>query len=156
MSSRAAWRLESLGFTKVYRYTAGKVDWLANGLPSEGAKAGELKVGKLVRKDVPTCHMGEKIGEVARRVSSADWDVCPVVNAERIVLGMLWPDDLNSDPESTAEQRMQPGPQTIRPDTTPHDAQQYFRKREYVLVTTSDGELIGVLRHADVEEQEDK
>ena len=31
MSNRAAWRLESLGFTQVYRYTAGKRDWFAFG-----------------------------------------------------------------------------------------------------------------------------
>ena len=34
MSDRAAWRLESLGFTRVYRYTPGKDGWLAMGLPS--------------------------------------------------------------------------------------------------------------------------
>ena len=36
MSPRAAWRLESLGFTKVYDYVPGKTDWLAAGLPREG------------------------------------------------------------------------------------------------------------------------
>lgn len=153
MSSRAAWRLESLGFTKVYRYTAGKVDWLANDLPSEGSKAGEMKAGRQARRDLPTCHLGEKIGEVATRVRSANWDVCPVVNARKIVLGMLWPEGLNSDPENRVEDRMQSGPQTIRPDTRPDDVQQHFRKRDCVLVTTSDGELIGVLRRADVEGQ---
>ena len=38
MSARAAWRLETLGFTQVYRYTAGKMDWFANALPIEGKK----------------------------------------------------------------------------------------------------------------------
>ena len=36
MSPRAAWRLERLGFTEVYDYAAGKVDWMAAGLPTEG------------------------------------------------------------------------------------------------------------------------
>jgi hypothetical protein len=35
----AAWRLESLGFAQVYRYTPGKADWLANELPVEGQQA---------------------------------------------------------------------------------------------------------------------
>src|SRR5947209_3912316 len=35
MSSRAAWRLETLGFTTVYRYVAGKIDWMAAGLATE-------------------------------------------------------------------------------------------------------------------------
>ena len=29
LSARAAWRLESMGFQEVYRYTPGKADWLA-------------------------------------------------------------------------------------------------------------------------------
>ncbi len=39
MSPRAAWRLESLGFTRVYDYVAGKVDWFAAGFPREGRLA---------------------------------------------------------------------------------------------------------------------
>ena len=35
MSPRAAWRLESLGFARVYDYVAGKADWMAAGLPTE-------------------------------------------------------------------------------------------------------------------------
>src|SRR6266542_3593380 len=29
LSARAAWRLESFGFTQVFRYAAGKADWFA-------------------------------------------------------------------------------------------------------------------------------
>ena len=36
MSPRAACRLESLGFGEVYDYVAGKLDWMAAGLPTEG------------------------------------------------------------------------------------------------------------------------
>ena len=51
MSPRAAARLESLGFTKVYDYEAGKSDWLAAALPSEGRLAGEPSAGDVVRGD---------------------------------------------------------------------------------------------------------
>jgi hypothetical protein len=37
MSSRAACRLEQLGFTEVYDYHAGKADWLAHGLETEAS-----------------------------------------------------------------------------------------------------------------------
>jgi rhodanese-related sulfurtransferase len=37
MSLRAAWRLEDLGFEKVYDYVPGKADWFANGLPKVGS-----------------------------------------------------------------------------------------------------------------------
>ena len=54
MSARAAWRLESLGFTHVYRYTAGKMDWRASGLPIEGQFADEPCAKDIARRDVPT------------------------------------------------------------------------------------------------------
>ena len=38
MSPRAAWRLESIGFTRAYDYVAGKADWGSFGLPLEGTK----------------------------------------------------------------------------------------------------------------------
>jgi len=39
MSPRATWRLEGLGFERVYYYLPGKADWFANGLPKEGTLA---------------------------------------------------------------------------------------------------------------------
>ena len=33
MSPRSAWRLEGLGFERVYDYVPGKADWFASGLP---------------------------------------------------------------------------------------------------------------------------
>src|SRR6059036_3067934 len=36
LSARAAWRLETMGFQEVYRYTPGKADWLAAGWETEG------------------------------------------------------------------------------------------------------------------------
>ena len=38
LSPRAAARLEELSFREVYDYVAGKADWLAAGLPSEGTR----------------------------------------------------------------------------------------------------------------------
>src|SRR5207245_7830164 len=89
MSARAAWRLESLGFVQVYRYTAGKADWLANGLPTEGQQANKTHVADLARRDVPTCHLADKIADVQARVQAAGWDVCVVVNEKRVVRGLL-------------------------------------------------------------------
>ena len=46
MSPRAACRLEQqLGFAEVYDYTAGKVDWLAPGLDTEGTACSVRTVG---------------------------------------------------------------------------------------------------------------
>src|SRR6266516_46216 len=62
MSPRAAWRLESIGFTQVYDYVAGKADWGSAGLPLEGTRGSETRVGAHLRHDVPTSRPGSDAG----------------------------------------------------------------------------------------------
>src|SRR6266851_5439194 len=92
MSPRAAWRLESLGFREVYEYKAGKLDWMAAGLPTEGTNALHPRAGDAARKDVPVCSLHE-----------------------RLVLGLLRSKELAKDADMTIEQAMRPGPSTFRP-----------------------------------------
>jgi hypothetical protein len=148
MSARAAWRLESFGFTKVYRYTAGKMDWLANGLPIEGSQIGIYRAKELAREDAPTCHPGERIGEVYSRVRATSWDVCVVANQDRIVLGLLREEVLGSDPAAAVEQVMELAPRTYRPNSPMEKIEEYLRRNQLnsVLITTPDGRLVGVLK----------
>src|SRR5215470_11001301 len=83
MSPRAAWRLESLGFGDVYDYVAGKLDWMAAGLPTEGTNAQRPRAADLARKDAPTCGLKERLGDVRDRVRAQGWDSVVVVNQER-------------------------------------------------------------------------
>src|SRR5690242_9310680 len=110
MSARAAWRLDSLGFTDVYDYAAGKADWRAAGLPTEGPDAAKPRAGHAIQREVPTCALSDRIGEVRDRVRSAGWDTCVVVNAAGIVLGLVHGEAFAAPPESTAEAVMEPGP----------------------------------------------
>src|SRR2546427_9961578 len=87
MSPRAAWRLESIGFTRAYDYVAGKADWGSFGLPLEGTKG--ARAGEHVRADVPTCRLEERLQDVRRVVSAAGWDTCILVNESGVVLGRL-------------------------------------------------------------------
>lgn len=152
MSARAAWRLETLGFTQVFRYTAGFADWSANGLPMEGASASDPSAGTLLRPGVPTCSLTDHIDDVKKRIEQTGWDRCVVVNDERIVLGLLSGEALESGSDAQAEDVMRPAPLTIRPDLSPEDALQKMKKRSAALVTTADGELLGVLRREDAEQ----
>ncbi len=68
MSPRAAWRLEGIGFSRIYDYGPGKADWSASGLPTKGTRAGTPTIGEVARRAVPTCAPGEKVGEVRGRV----------------------------------------------------------------------------------------
>jgi CBS domain-containing protein len=153
MSPRAAWRLESLGFTQVYDYVAGKADWFASGLPIEGKLATIPRIGDIARRDVPVCRLSDKIGDVRERTQEADWDACVVVNDERIVLGLLRRKELESDPQANAEQLMRPGPTTFRPNVRVQEMAERMRERgaRTVLVTVSDGKLVGLLWREDAE-----
>jgi hypothetical protein len=116
MSARAACRLESLGYSEVYHYPAGKVDWLAAGLPREGILASFPRAADAVRADVPTCRLTDRVGEVAARAAAAGWESCVVVAEDRTVLGILRAQALRGDPEATAEAAMEAGPTTFRPN----------------------------------------
>ena len=152
MSPRAAWRLESLGFTQVFDYVAGKADWFASGLPREGRLAKVPDAGDVARRDVPTCGLTQRLGDVAERLRGG-WDTCIVVNDSGVVLGRLRKAALSGDPDALVEAAMESGPATYRPNTLLQEVTERMRKRRVtsVLVTTSDGRLVGLLYRRDAE-----
>lgn len=153
MSARAAWRLESLGFTQVYRYTAGKADWFAAGLPREGTQAHTPRAVDAARRDTPTCQLADRVGDVRDAVRAAGWELCIVTNEAHIVLGRLRKDAFAADRQTRVEAVMEAGPTTFRPDVPLDELTEHLRKRhvQSVVVSTSDGELIGVLFREDAE-----
>jgi CBS domain-containing protein len=152
MSPRAAWRLESIGFTHVYDYVAGKADWGSFGLPLEGTADHRTRVASLSRADAPTCRLDELVPDVAERVSD-DWQICVVTNDENIVLGILGRRALRSGENTRVEDAMTAGPSTIRPSARLDATAQRMRDQNLtrVIVSRSDGVLTGVLRREDLE-----
>jgi Mg/Co/Ni transporter MgtE len=155
MSARAASRLETLGFSHVYRYQPGKADWFAAGLPREGKEAHTPRVADVARRDVPTCRVDERVGLVRDRVREGNWDVCVVVDEQRVVLGLIRAEALSVDPGTSVEEVMQSSPITFRPNLGARQMPDYLKKQgtPRALVTTSDGVLVGLLRIEDVEGQ---
>ena len=151
MSPRAAWRLESLGFAQVYDYVAGKLDWLAAGLPTEGSNARRPRAGDVARRDAPTCGLDERLGDVQPRVRAAGWDACVVINPERVVLGLLRARELEADPGLRIEQAMRPGPSTFRPHVAIVEMAGFMGDHDLTSspITTSDGRLVGLLLRED-------
>lgn len=149
MSPRAANRLESLGFTEVYDYVAGKVDWCANSLPCEGGEAAVPRLGELAHPDVPTCEPHESTVDVRQRL--ADWDVAVVVDAHRVVLGIVRRDDMAEGRK--AGEVMREGPVTHRPDVPAADMAHQLLDHPVprVLVTNGDGTLVGLAFPEDIE-----
>ena len=119
----------------------------------EGEQTSVPTVGALARGDAPTCLLEEKVGEARNRAREAGLDRCVVVNAERIVLGVLREPELASNPEATAEEVMRSGPTTVRPDEPLVKLTERMRGRgtPAVLVTTPDGKLTGILLRDDAE-----
>jgi rhodanese-related sulfurtransferase len=149
LSARAAWRLESMGFQEVYRYTPGKADWLAAGWETEGTQAKKPRIRQMIQKDAPTCGLRERMEDVRSR-RRANQDLCIVVNDKNIVMGVIEGDAWDASPQSRVVDVMKPGPRTIRPDLEPKDAQKLLRNYDAssAIVTTSDGELLGIIRIA--------
>src|SRR2546430_17593598 len=115
MSPRAGGRLGSRGSKTRLGYKAGKLDWIAGGLPTEGSQAKKPRAGDLAKKDAPTCTMGEKLGDVRRRVK----DAAGVVKENNVVMGILRSEELQRDGGLTIEKAMLPRPSTFRPQVPP-------------------------------------
>jgi CBS domain-containing protein len=147
MSARAACRLETLGFTRVYDYAAGKNDWMAAELPRDGKFTAFPSVIDATRRDVPTCALSDTVGDARTRADAAGADLCVVVAHDRTVLGLLRGKALHGDPDASAESAMEAGPTTFRPDGMLANAASHLVKAgaRRVLVTTPEGRLIGVL-----------
>src|SRR5262245_50866391 len=126
---------------------------MAAGLPTEGAAADRPSAGSVARRDVPTCYLTESLPNVRERVRSAGWSVCVVINPERIVMGLLRAEQLDRGGDLSAESAMLPGPSTFRPHVSIEEMATYMatHKLPSAPVTTSAGELIGLLFRADAE-----
>ncbi len=153
MSPRAAWRLESLGFTKVFDYVGGKADWFAAGLPREGRLKGVPRTGDIARRDDVTCRLNDRISDVINRVREAGKETCIVTTDGSVVLGRVRIDRLDGDAQAQAEEVMESGPTTTRADTTLESILERLKTRDVdsILVATSDGRLVGTLYRSDVE-----
>ncbi len=147
MSPRAAWRLESLGFTKVYDYVGGKADWFAAGLPREGKLTSIPRTGDLARRDDVTCRPTDRISDVIDRVRAAGKETCIVTTDGGVVLGRVRIDRLDGGSQEPVEEVMELGPTTTRADTTLEAILERLNTRnvESILVATSDGRLVGTL-----------
>ncbi len=144
-------RLEILGFNQIYRYTPGKEDWLANGLPTEGTKAQANHMSQILLKDVPTCSLNDQARAQIDRALALGWDICVVIDPQRVVLGLLR-SSMKLDDAAPAGQVMECGPRTFRYSVTQDRLKQYFQKHsaDDVLITNSDGILMGAVRRKDL------
>lgn len=155
MNARAALRLERLGFQPVYRYAPGKADWLAAGLPTEGANATRLRAGRVARRNVATCQPDETVAEAARRTAQLGDASCLVVDPDGVVLGRLRGRALDERSDTRVDTVMEEGPTTVRADEDLASLAQRMHGRGVatIIVTDPDGRLIGVLHRDDADRE---
>lgn len=153
MSPRAACRLATLGFEHVYDYVPGKVDWIARALPLEGEMAAERRAIDVARQDVVTCALEDSVGAVRERVVQSPYAFAFVLS-NGVLLGRLRKAALEGDPWVRAEDAMEPGPSTTRPDTAPDKLLAKLQKAELTtaVLTDPDGRLLGIVRRRDLED----
>jgi predicted transcriptional regulator len=142
-----------MGYSKVYDYAAGKLDWMAAGLRTEGTNAKRPRAADVARGDAPTCRLEDRLEGVQERVRAAGWDACVVMNDERVVLGLLREKELGGDAGRCVEEAMRPGPSTFRPFVSIEEMAHFMTEHnlETSPITTSDGRLVGLLRREDAQ-----
>lgn len=152
MSPRAACRLATLGFERIYDYMPGKVDWMARGLPTEGTGADEPRAIDRARCDVVTCPLGDRMSDVRPRVEASPYEFAFVTSPDGILLGRLRKAALEQEGRTAAEV-MEPGPSTTRPDIEPDKLLKRLRDRDLAtaVLTDPEGRLLGIIRRADLE-----
>ena len=127
---------------------------MAAGLPTEGTNALQPRAGDTSHKDVPTCGLKDRLGDVREKVQAQGWDAAVVVNETRVVLGLLRSKELALAADLLIEHAMRPGPSTFRPYVSLHEMAHFMidHKLENAPITTSDGRLVGLLLQKDVVE----
>jgi rhodanese-related sulfurtransferase len=151
MSPRAATLLDRLGFD-VYDYALSKVDWMAHGLPVEGTAASQPTALTFARDDVATCSLDTRADEILQLIDQSPYGFALVLT-DRVVLGRVRRSRLDDAPEdASAELLMEPGPSTTRPHTSPTDVANQLQRRDAntAILTTPEGELLGVVRRSDL------
>ena len=152
MSPRAACRLERLGFTDVSDYAAGKVDWLAHNLPTEGTLADAPTAGTRLRTDAVTARPEEQVGAILARVRASRYGFALVLADDGTLLGRLRRSAIVDNSSATAEQVMEPGPVTIRPHEPLDKIAARLRQRNLTsqLITDPEGHFLGLVHRDDL------
>jgi CBS domain-containing protein len=150
MSPRAAWRLEAAGFGPVYDYGAGKADWLAADLPFEGTAQ---PAGMFTRRGVATATEGTTAAEALPLLEAQGFGPVVVVNQTGVDMGAAYRDTLaGAAGEASVGSVMRFGVSTVRPSEDAAALAHRMGHREVtrVVVTRSDGTLVGLLFAADL------
>lgn len=154
LGSRAARRLDGMGFTEVCDYAAGKMDWIAAGLPYEGKAQ---LVTLVARRDPVLAHPSDPLTQVTDRILADPAGVAVVVDDDGVVLGIVGEKEITgAAPGATAGEAMNDGVLRVPPDA---ELTELVPRLEaagelHAVVTRPDGTLVGLFGLGDLREPE--
>ena len=130
----------------------GKVDWLVRGRPIEGTRATEPTARDIARSDVVICQPTDQAEEVRERIERSPYPFALVLGEGHVLLGRVARSALENDQSGPVEEFMDPGPSTVRPHKTAKGIAEQLEERDlrWAIVTSPDGELIGVASREDL------
>jgi rhodanese-related sulfurtransferase len=147
ISPRAASLLARLGFSEVWDFAAGKMAWMASGLPVEGTGSSEGRA--LAQAEaVQTCDLADDLATVEKKLDV--YGECVVLDGEGVVLGVLRrTDGDNRSHDTVVLDVMDASPRTVRPSAPWRQVAELFEDGEEssVLVTSLTGHFIGRIRN---------
>jgi CBS domain-containing protein len=110
-------------------------------------------VADLARDDVVTCGLGDRAGDISARIDASPYPFALVLGDRRVLLGRVAKSHLDCDAQERVEERMDPGPSTVRPHKTAQGVAENLAERDlrWAIVTSPEGELIGVAARVDLE-----
>ncbi len=150
LSARAAAHLDGLGFTDVYDYVDSKVAWFAEGLPSEGLVDDSRRAIARLHRDVPRVGRDATLGDAWKVVG--DWEIVVVVDDDGVVLGVVRQEATDLTSDTPVSHVMQSAPPTVRPSIPLRELAETMDDdgQRHLLVTTSHGRLLGLVRRAEL------
>jgi hypothetical protein len=139
-----------MGFTDVLLYHPGKMDWMSAGLPTEGEDTERL-AGELLHANAPTCAPEERAGDLAARLDGWSW--CAVLDGDGVVVGGIDRATIVEQPERSAFEVAEPGPQTYRASVPVSELVETLRQtgQDQAFVSDADGRFLGTVNRQDLE-----
>ncbi len=106
----------------------------------------------MARDDAVTCRLTDPAEEIRERIAKSHYPFALVLSDGGILLGRVAKSDLEGA-EGPVERVMNPGPSTVRPHKTAESIGHDLAERDlrWAIVTSQEGELIGVASRDDLE-----
>lgn len=110
-------------------------------------------MGAFASDGVVTCRLDDQVGEVGARIERSAFPFGLVTSEGGVILGRLRSSMLDCDPALRAEEVMEAGPKTFRPQKSPASVAAELGKKNlrWAIITTPEGELIGVATRSELE-----